>query len=87
MNSTIILIIVACLIILYTVIKAAPESSRTSMGRSQKYYIKTSDDNMDNRLSSTEEISTVNSFLQEQELNKNIYIVKQVFFKIGRAHV
>lgn len=75
MNSTIILIIAACLIILYTVIKASPKSSRTSDS------FKTSDDNTSNSLTSTEEISTVNTFLHEQELNKNIYIVKQVFFK------
>ncbi|MEI6509312.1 MAG: hypothetical protein WCO54_12585, partial [Bacteroidota bacterium] len=28
----------------------------------------------------------VNSFLHEQELNKNIYIVKQVFFKPGNTN-
>ena len=79
MNSTIILIIAACLIILYTVIKASPKSSRTSNGFKTVYA------NTDNILSSTEEIGTVNTFLHEQELNKNIYIVKQVFFKPGNT--
>ena len=79
MNSTIILIIAACLIILYTVIKASPKSSRTSDG------FKNSDDNTSNSLTSTEEIGTVNTFLHEQELNKNIYIVKQVFYKPGNT--
>jgi len=80
MNSTIILIIVACLIILYRIIKAFPKSSRTSNGLKSGY------DNTNNILSSTEEIGTVNSFLHEQELNKNIYIVKQVFFKPGNTN-
>ena len=80
MNSTIILIIVACLIILFKVIKASTKSSRTSNG------LKTGDNNTDSHSSSTEEIGTVNSFLHEQELNKNIYIVKQVFFKPGNTN-
>ena len=80
MNSTIILIIVACLIILYIIIKTFPKSSHTSNG------FKPSDDNTSNSISSTEEIGTVNTFLHEQEINKNIYIVKQVFFKPGNTN-
>ena len=79
MNCTIILIIAACLIILYKVMKASPKSSCTSDG------FKTSDDKTDSHLSATEEIGTVNTFLHELELNKNIYIVKQVFFKPGNT--
>ena len=80
MNSTIILIIVACLIILYIIIKTFPKSSHTSNG------LKSGDNNSDSISSSTEEISTANSFLHEQELNKKIYIVKQVFFKPGNTN-
>ena len=82
MNSAIILIIVACLIILYAVIRVNTKSSRTSNGQ----YHKTCDDKTDNSLSATVEISTANSFLHEQELNKTIYIVKQVFFKPGNTN-
>ena len=85
MNSTIILIIVVCLIILYAAIKAAYRSSGKSNGLSQKDYLKPSHDNTSNSISSTEEIGTVNTFLHEQEINKNIYIVKQVFFKPGNT--
>ena len=86
MNSTISLIIVACLIILYAAIKAAYRSSGKSNGLSQKDYLKPSDDNTSNSISSTEEIGTVNTFLHEQEINKHIYIVKQVFFKPGNTN-
>ncbi|MEI6509198.1 MAG: hypothetical protein WCO54_11995 [Bacteroidota bacterium] len=85
MNSTIILIIAACLIILYAAIKATYRSSGKSNGLSQKDYLKPSDDNTSNSISSTEEIGTVNTFLHEQEINKNIYIVKQVFYKPGNT--
>ena len=79
MNSTIILIIIVCLIILYIVIRASTKSSRTSSS------FKTGFDKTGNSLSFTEEIGTFNSFLHEQELTKNIYIVKQVFFKPGNT--
>lgn len=82
MNSAIILIIVACLIIIYAVIRVSTKSSRTSNGQ----YHKNRDDKTDNSLSTTVEISTANSFLHEQELNNTIYIVKQVFFKPGNTN-
>lgn len=82
MNSAIILIIVACLIIIYAVIRVFTKSSRTSNGQ----YHKNSDDKTVNSLSVTVEISTANSFLHEQELNNTIYIVKQVFFKPGNTN-
>lgn len=87
MNNTIILIIAACLIIIYMVIRAGYRSSGTSNGRSQEDLLKPVDDNTDNYTSSTEKIGSVNPFLQEQENNKNIYIVKQVFFKPGNTNM
>ena len=87
MNNTIILIIAACLIILYIVIKAFPKSTHISNVRSQEDHLKPGDDNTDSYTSSTKEIGTVNSFLHEQELTKNIYIVKQVFFKPGNTNM
>ena len=68
------------------VIRAGYRSSGTSNGRSQEDLLKPVDDNTDNYTSSTEKIGSVNSFLHEQENNKNIYIVKQVFFKPGNTH-
>jgi len=68
------------------VIRAGYRSSGTSNGRSQEDLLKPVDDNTDNYTSSTEKIGSVNSFLHEQELNKNIYIVKQVFFKPGNTN-
>ena len=69
------------------VIRAGYRSSGTSNGRSQEDLLKPVDDNTDNYTSSTEKIGSVNPFLQEQENNKNIYIVKQVFFKPGNTNM
>ena len=83
-----ILIMVAGVSILYRIINAGYRSSDTSNQQFQKYNHKSEDfygtPKFYPHLES--EISTRNSFLYEQEMKKNIYIVNQVFFNLGNTN-